>query len=126
LPAREAELEEEMEAVSNAQRVIKAAEQQVYQIKEESRAEMKQLQKKLGEVQVQLKDEQIKLRDREEDFNKMQEDYDSKIKELQVTLSNEQQLKESLEASLEEQTNLLTETQTLHDQRIEYVGNYNL
>jgi hypothetical protein len=82
---------------------------------------LKQLQKKLNEVSTQLREEQQKLRDREEDLKKMQEDYDSKIRELQATLFNEQQHKEELEKQLEDQATLITEHTKQHEARVEYV-----
>ncbi len=92
LPQKEAELQAEMEAVENAQRVIRNTEQQVIQVRADVKVEMKQLAKKLNEVQQQVKEESQKLADREEDFNKMQEDYENKIRELQATLGIETQV----------------------------------
>lgn len=63
---KEAELMVQMEAVENAQRVVKNTEQQIAQIRQDAKLEMKHLQKKLNEVQQQLKEETQKLRDREE------------------------------------------------------------
>jgi len=118
LPSVEAQLQQEIDACGQAQRVIANTEAQIDAINADSGLEAKLLKKKLDDVNSQLADEEKKLQDREDELKKIQDDYDQKIKELQLALNSEIESRESLEKQLKEKAEEIETHSKQHSEKI--------